>query len=94
MGSYKTSPTTESEISLAEVSEIKYLGVTISRNNDVFRIHKRNLPSIFRKNKWLVVVPAERLGKCLWFELYLWKTYVMPILVNLCEVLTYDKHTI
>ena len=94
LGSYKTSPNTEVEISLAEVSEIKYLGVIISRNNDVFRLHKRNFPSIFRKNKWLVTVPSERLGRRLWFGSYLWKIYVMPILLHSCEVFTYDKQTI
>ena len=93
LGSFKVSPDELSEISLEEVSEIKYLGIIISRHNDVFRVQKRNLPSIFRKNKWLVTVPAERLGKRLCFGAYLWKTYVMPRLLNSWEVLTYDKQT-
>ena len=94
LGTFQTSLNVWKDLSLGEVSEIKYLGLNLTRSNDIFRLTKKNIPSTCRKNKWQVTIPAERLGRRIWFGSTIWESYVVPQLLYGCEVITYDKQSL
>ena len=88
LGNHQVQENVYKEITIKEVECVKYLGLSISRNNDIFRVYKQGISEKGRSLKWLCTVPAERLMKRVWFGSYLWRCYVLPTLLYGTDAVT------
>ena len=73
------------------MQSVKYLGVTISRNKDIFHQHVQNLCLRLRSATWAALTCASRLYRQVAYVSKIWNMYVLSAVFNSSEIFIFSN---